>query len=370
MDTTMSEFHLEDYLQKLQASKHIDDCPKVPLPEIGKDQNYIFISYSHKDYKEVYYDLAHLYCQGVRFWYDKGLEAGEDWEKEVQANIQSPRCCGVVFYLSTNMFLSDSIFKEIEFTSAKKKPDVLLQKNYFCVNLQEDNISDMLFKTQEIQRKEGLVRLDTKKLLVLTSTFSDNDTYIKFNSSYHLDELIEQIQHKFDVTGKVSKTSANVWSLETIKDPRLAFFAISERETDPLPLFRFLLADFKRTKLIRPWPLLIIGVLIGIAAVLVAMHFLCTIPGLPLLDDMNGLYNVPITVLSFLLIPWLAAKIFWLFYISPFGRFREKGFWGKILNFAGYFFSNLVGATVATISSVLSFYLAFLIVNYLVKLFV
>ena len=226
----MNEFNLEEYLQKLQEAENIDECPKVPLPKIEKDQNYVFVSYSHKDYKQVYYDLAHLYCKGVRFWYDKGLPAGQDWEKEVQENIKSSRCSGVIFYLSTNMFLSESIFKEIKFTSAKKKPNIILNKNYFCVNLQDSNISDMLFKVQEIQRNEGMARLDTKKLNLITSTFSDNDTYIKFNSSFHIDELIEQIQNKFDVTSPAKAESESALALGSIKDPRLAFFAITERE--------------------------------------------------------------------------------------------------------------------------------------------
>ena len=110
---TMGEFVLEEYLQVLQNAKNIDDCLKVPIPEMDNDQNYVFVSYSHDDYKEVYYDLAHLYCKGVRFWYDKGLSAGEDWEREVQEHIQSPYCCGVIFYLSTNMFLSGSILRKL-----------------------------------------------------------------------------------------------------------------------------------------------------------------------------------------------------------------------------------------------------------------
>ena len=364
----MSEFNLEEYLQKLQQATNIDDCPKVPIPEIGKDQNYVFVSYSHKDYKEVYYDLAHLYCQGVRFWYDKGLAAGEDWEKEVRENIQSPRCGGVIFYLSTNMFSSDSIFKEIEFTSAKKKHNIILQKNYFCVNLQNSNISDMLFEVQEIQRKEGKSRLDTKKLNVLTSTFSDNDTYIKFNSSYHIDELIEQIQHKFDVTSVKSEDTKGALALDKIKDPRLAFFAVSERETDAVPLFKFLYADFKATKMIRPWFLLIIGIVIGIITVLTATYFVFAIPDVPLLPQIKNIYKIPMVVLSCILVPWLTAKSFWLFYFTPFGRYRGRGFLGNLVNCVAYILTTIFMVLIGVVVSKIVFYLSSLLLEYLINL--
>jgi hypothetical protein len=57
----------------------------------------------HKDYKSVYSDLAHLYSCDVRFWYDKGLSVGKDWELEVEEHIKNPNCCGIIFYISTNI---------------------------------------------------------------------------------------------------------------------------------------------------------------------------------------------------------------------------------------------------------------------------
>ena len=101
----MREFDLESYLLRLEEAQSIKECPKVPVPEIANNQNYLFVSYSHKDYKEVYADLAHLYTRGVRFWYDKGLTVGRDWEIEVREHIHDPNCCGIVFYISTNMYL-------------------------------------------------------------------------------------------------------------------------------------------------------------------------------------------------------------------------------------------------------------------------
>jgi len=69
-------FNVDTYLTQLQASSGITGCDAVPVPDIGENQNYIFISYAHQDYKQVYEDLAVMYHAGVRFWYDRGLTAG------------------------------------------------------------------------------------------------------------------------------------------------------------------------------------------------------------------------------------------------------------------------------------------------------
>ena len=248
IDVKMSEFNLEEYLQQLELSHDIDNCKKVPVPEIENDQNYIFISYSHKDYKSVYYDLAHLYDKGVRFWYDKGLPAGEDWEREVKEHIQNPYCSGVIFYISTNTFLSDSIFKEIEFTTERKKYKRTPQKNYFCVNLQNNRMLDIILNAREIQQKNGATPLDEEQLTFLMSTFSEKHLYLKFNDSHHIDELYEKIQQKFDVTKDVKEVPTSVFTLSSIKEVRIAFLVLFERETDPIPLFKYLCSEYKRTK--------------------------------------------------------------------------------------------------------------------------
>jgi hypothetical protein len=367
----MSEFDLESYLQQLKDSETISDCIKVPVPSIQMDQNYIFVSYSHKDYKAVYFDLAHLYCRGVRFWYDKGLSAGEDWEREVQAHIQDPRCCGVIFYLSTNMFLSESVFKEIEFTKTKKKSHLIPQKNYFCVNLQDSNISDMLFSVQEYQRSHGISRLDTKKLNILTATFSDDDTYIPYNSPHHVDELVEQIQRKFDVTNNTSRTSENELALDSITNPRIALFAFTARETDPIPLFKFLYYDFKKSKNLRPWYLFICGIVAGILASVAMLYRLYMTPDLPMLTELmahpESRFVFPmlsaISLLTF--VPYCTAKTFWLFYISPIRHKGEHGLISKLMLGAVFFSSTALLSAFAIPISLVAAYATFLLMDYI-----
>ncbi len=52
-----------------------------PVPSCIDEENFVFISYSHMDYKAVYCDLLEFHKNGLRYWYDEGLPAGEDWDK-------------------------------------------------------------------------------------------------------------------------------------------------------------------------------------------------------------------------------------------------------------------------------------------------
>ncbi len=79
------------------------------------NENYFFISYSHHSKTDVYRILRKLNSLGVRFWYDKGLEKGVDWEKHVHEKMQKSSC--VLFFFDANFFTSQSLQKEVRIVS-------------------------------------------------------------------------------------------------------------------------------------------------------------------------------------------------------------------------------------------------------------
>lgn len=177
------QFALNDYKNELLCSESIDTCSRVPIPKINDNENYIFISYSHKDYKYVFSDLADMYSSKVRFWYDKGLTAGKSWDDEVADIIEDSRCVGVVFYLSENFFLSDSIFREVQFVCEVKR------KNFFCVNLTTDNIESLIDRNV----------LENERKAFYHQHFQQKKTYLVYKSVDHYHELIEQIANQYNV---------------------------------------------------------------------------------------------------------------------------------------------------------------------------
>ncbi len=199
----MAEFDYKKYIEQVMASTSMDDCPKVPLPKINEDQNYIFISYSHRDYKQVFSDLALMYSKGVRFWYDYDLVAGKKWNKEAFQKIRDAHCSGVIFYLSENLFLSQSVIQEIRITLGLDDDNQAVDKavNYFSVNLTELSPSEIIFKARaSMSDEEWRARgYDSDWTLTLLTAFRDKETYVKFNATDHEEMLITQIQKNFNV---------------------------------------------------------------------------------------------------------------------------------------------------------------------------
>ncbi len=193
-------FDVAAYQTKLGASQSIADCEKVPMPPLRDDQNYVFISYSHRDYKAVYSDLAVLYAAGVRFCYDReALQAGVPWDEDVLNYIRNPRCSGVIFFLSRDLFASRSIQTEIEIATDLHGTGGGA-KSYFCVNLTQQKPSRILMSLGALSDEE-LERygLDTERIALLARTFSDRATYLSFDSPNHARELIDVIRDQFNV---------------------------------------------------------------------------------------------------------------------------------------------------------------------------
>lgn len=197
----MPEFDAEAYKQRLDASSSCTECEKVPLPKLGEKERYIFISYSHKDYKQVYADLAELYAADVPFWYDSGLPAGKNWDDEVRDKMTDPRCAGVIFYLSENLFLSNSIQIEIHIACGD---DEASQEGrpYFCVNLAKDTPFDLLrsaLTKKPFSDAEDKMQAQLNWFTTLTNAFPEKVTYLNYGIPYHTEDLLRQIRKVFGI---------------------------------------------------------------------------------------------------------------------------------------------------------------------------
>ena len=197
----MEKFDINAYLESLARSESINDCPKVYPPEINAEQNYIFISYAHEDYKEVYKTLAYMRECGVHFWYDALLPAGKDWDKEASARIRHPNCSGAIFFLSKNLFLSNSVINVelpciLGVDSNGNALDGVEPLNYFSVNLTNNKPSGII--------REAMLEseLDTEWLGLLASAFSNKSTYISITEYDYEKKLADQIRTNFNVIDK------------------------------------------------------------------------------------------------------------------------------------------------------------------------
>ena len=82
-------------------------------------ENYIFISYSHKDSATVMPIVQGLANANFRVWYDAGIEAGSEWPENVATHIAKSNV--VLIFLSKNALDSHNCVREIHFAIKKRK---------------------------------------------------------------------------------------------------------------------------------------------------------------------------------------------------------------------------------------------------------
>lgn len=122
----------EEKIAAISSSKSKKSLDLKYYPEVDIT-DYYFISYSHKDYKEVYKDLVALEELGLKFWFDRDIPVGNNW-KEVANKFMRPILCkGVIFYISENS-LRDK--KATENTMAELAYAKEVGKPIIAINLQ------------------------------------------------------------------------------------------------------------------------------------------------------------------------------------------------------------------------------------------
>lgn len=163
----------------------------IPSYALDGGKNYIFISYSHKDFAKVYRDLSSFLYNSyktVRFWYDEGLPVGKNWANEAKRYIENPNCVGAIFYISENMLTSPSVLKEIEMIEKSGKP-------YVAISLEEDKYSAAAIL-------KG--RQKTSSFELLDKMFPDADTALTYGEDYeNVLYRINKIEETFNVTDDV-----------------------------------------------------------------------------------------------------------------------------------------------------------------------
>lgn len=83
------------------------------------NEDYIFISYSHRDSQEVYPILRELQAAGYRLWYDDGIDPGTEWPESIGAHLNGCSVC--LAFMSPDSLASNNCRREINFALSKNK---------------------------------------------------------------------------------------------------------------------------------------------------------------------------------------------------------------------------------------------------------
>lgn len=146
------------------------------------NENYIFLSYSHKDSQTVIPIIERLDASGFRVWYDSGIEAGSEWPEYIEEHLKNASV--VVVFISPSSVESRNCRNEINFA-------LDLGKDILVVYLEETELA----KGMRLQ---------------LTSTHSlykqNHDSYESFISSLVNAHILKSCHRNADKATEENKT--------------------------------------------------------------------------------------------------------------------------------------------------------------------
>ncbi|HAV27706.1 MAG TPA: hypothetical protein DCX23_05235 [Lachnospiraceae bacterium] len=89
---------------------------------------FIFVSYAHKDSREVFDLIEKLAARGYRIWYDEGIEPGSEWPENIANHLL--RAEMVLAMITNDSMDSVNCRREINYAMSKGKPllSVVLEK--------------------------------------------------------------------------------------------------------------------------------------------------------------------------------------------------------------------------------------------------
>ncbi len=107
------------------------------------NEDFIFISYSHKDSEIVLKVIESLQRKGYRVWYDEGIDPGTEWDKNIADHVEA--CGYFIAFVSKNYISSSNCKDELNFARD-------LEKRRFLVYIEEVDLpSEMKMRLSRIQ---------------------------------------------------------------------------------------------------------------------------------------------------------------------------------------------------------------------------
>src|SRR5690349_19398984 len=151
----------------------------------------IFVSYARKDIEQVQHIMQALSSLGYDYWMDRQkLRGGDLWTKEIPEAIDA--CVVLLFFMSANSTISDSVRREIHLAFEKKKKILILrldqaeippQLQFVLAGIQWIDLSDEDWKARLVRALGGEFGHQH-----VTGTETTSQT-IATETNYHHDDL-------------------------------------------------------------------------------------------------------------------------------------------------------------------------------------
>lgn len=89
---------------------------------MSNTENYVFISYAHRDAEVVLPILDAMRRSGINLWYDEGIAAGSEWPEYIAEKVVN--CTRFMLFISNSYLDSQNCKRELNFAVSRRK-DIL-----------------------------------------------------------------------------------------------------------------------------------------------------------------------------------------------------------------------------------------------------
>lgn len=131
------------------------------------NNNYVFVSYAHKDSAIVLPIIRAMQEAGIALWYDEGIEVGTEWPEYIAKHLIKSR--RVICMLSDHFVASNNCRQELTLANGEKK-EILAIHLFDNVAMTDgmklqSGISQAMFFSRSASREDFLDRLITSRFL-------------------------------------------------------------------------------------------------------------------------------------------------------------------------------------------------------------
>ncbi len=162
-------------------------------------EQYVFVSYSHKDGQIVYEDINKLLDQSLNCWFDVELNAGDEWDKTVKSIIENENCRGAIICMSRSSFKSEAVEKEIKALYKKKQADpsftIVLVSPYHSSVM--EIIRDIFLEAEHYSAHELETVFPQSRLTTIVENLTSNTLYVSPDENdHHIEKIISAFKSK------------------------------------------------------------------------------------------------------------------------------------------------------------------------------
>ncbi len=100
------------------------------------NENYIFVSYAHRDSEYVVPIIERMNAEGYRIWYDDGIAPGSEWPENIAEHLSN--CAVALAFVSDKSIESANCRREVTYALTKNKPflGIILRQTTFSPGME------------------------------------------------------------------------------------------------------------------------------------------------------------------------------------------------------------------------------------------